>query len=141
MEALNHDLYIQGHEDYIKTTCVYPYYINTTQILDDMVRSMCKYRFTLTTEDAADQVVQGVLYNQTTVMVPKIASVLFYINCPRFFQKIYLDVMFRFSDNVKWRLDSDCSWKDWLKYLTETMVLSIHEWALLNECKCWLWKR
>ncbi|XP_063709167.1 estradiol 17-beta-dehydrogenase 11-like, partial [Culicoides brevitarsis] len=35
MEALNHDLYIQGHEDYIKTTCVFPYYISTTKSLEE----------------------------------------------------------------------------------------------------------
>lgn len=79
MEALNHDLYIQGHEDYIKTTCVFPYYINTTKSLEERVRTICKYRYTVTPQEAAEHVVEGIVYCRETVMVPKIASVLFYM--------------------------------------------------------------
>lgn len=78
-EALDHDLYIQGHEDYIKTSCVFPYYINTTKSLQDQVSSVCKYRYTMTPEEVAHQVVEAIVYNKATVMIPKIFSVLFYM--------------------------------------------------------------
>uniref|UniRef100_A0A336LIN3 Short-chain dehydrogenase/reductase 3 n=1 Tax=Culicoides sonorensis TaxID=179676 RepID=A0A336LIN3_CULSO len=107
MEALNHDLYIQGHESYIKTTCAFPYYISTTKSLEERVRTICKYRYTVTPETTAEHIVEGIVYNYETIMIPPIASVLFYINCPRFFQKIYLDVMFKFNSGEKWHIDND----------------------------------
>lgn len=78
-EALVNDLHIQGHGDYIHSSCIFPYYMNTTKSLEDHLRAVCKYRYTITAEQTAQHVIDAIVYNRETVMIPKIAEILFYM--------------------------------------------------------------
>jgi len=65
-ESLRVELFVQGHSDYLKTTCVCPYYISTGMFAG--VQS--KLIPILEPEFVAERAVAGVLTNQEIVMLP-----------------------------------------------------------------------
>lgn len=65
-EALRVELFVQGHSDYIKTTCLCPYYISTGMFAG--VQS--KLIPILEPEYVAERAVSGILTNREVVMVP-----------------------------------------------------------------------
>lgn len=65
-EALRVELYAQGYSDFVKTTCVCPYFISTGMF--EGVQS--KLIPILKPEDVADQAVAGILRNKELVLIP-----------------------------------------------------------------------
>merc|ERR1712200_262062 len=65
-EALRVEMFVQGHSDYIKTTCICPYYISTGMFAG--VQS--KIIPILEPEYVAEKAVSGILTNREVVMVP-----------------------------------------------------------------------
>jgi all-trans-retinol dehydrogenase (NAD+) len=66
-EALREELVALGHSDYVKTTVVCPYFINTGMF--DGVES--KVLSVLDPQVVADRVVEGILTDSVTVFVPR----------------------------------------------------------------------
>jgi len=79
-EAFRVELFVQGHADYIKTTCVCPYYISTGMFAG--VQS--KLIPILEPEFVAEKAVSGILCNQEIVMLPGWCCILVAIKaiCP-----------------------------------------------------------
>uniref|UniRef100_A0A182SUD0 Uncharacterized protein n=1 Tax=Anopheles maculatus TaxID=74869 RepID=A0A182SUD0_9DIPT len=84
MESLNSELRMDGLQNTVHTTCVYPALIATRQQFMDMldklkyctktVRRFLKRFYVFTPEQVANQVVQGVLINKREVFVPNIMA-------------------------------------------------------------------
>lgn len=65
-ESLRVELFVQGHSEYVKTTCVCPYFITTGMF--DGVQS--KFIPLLDPDDVTDKAVAGILKDQEVVFLP-----------------------------------------------------------------------
>lgn len=71
MACVTEDIYFDGHHDYIKTTCAYPYFINTRKSVMDVVLTN---RFPpMTPEYAASTIVDAMLKDQEHIIVARFA--------------------------------------------------------------------
>uniref|UniRef100_A0A182PUY0 Short-chain dehydrogenase/reductase 3 n=1 Tax=Anopheles epiroticus TaxID=199890 RepID=A0A182PUY0_9DIPT len=76
MESLHSELRMDGMQDTVHTTCVYPALIATRQQFMDMLDKLnfLKRFYVFTPEQVAEQIVRGVLVNKREVFVPNILS-------------------------------------------------------------------
>uniref|UniRef100_A0A8W7PP30 Uncharacterized protein n=1 Tax=Anopheles coluzzii TaxID=1518534 RepID=A0A8W7PP30_ANOCL len=76
MESLNSELRMDGLQNTIQTTCVYPALIATRQQFMDMLDKLnfLKRFYVFTPEQVAEQIVWGVLINKREVFVPNIMA-------------------------------------------------------------------
>uniref|UniRef100_A0A182QNP8 Short-chain dehydrogenase/reductase 3 n=1 Tax=Anopheles farauti TaxID=69004 RepID=A0A182QNP8_9DIPT len=76
MESLNGELHMDGLQNAVQTTCVYPALIATRQQFVDMLDKLnfLKRFYVFTPEQVAEQIVQGVLVNKREVFVPNILA-------------------------------------------------------------------
>uniref|UniRef100_A0A182TVS1 Short-chain dehydrogenase/reductase 3 n=1 Tax=Anopheles melas TaxID=34690 RepID=A0A182TVS1_9DIPT len=81
MESLNSELRMDGLQNTIQTTCVYPALIATRQQFMDMLDKLkylddafLKRFYVFTPEQVAEQIVRGVLINKREVFVPNIMA-------------------------------------------------------------------
>ena len=70
MNALYDELCAYDNDDYIKTTCVFPSFINTRKQLSDMLDKVDEISPRMTPEYAADEIVKGILLNKRDVTIP-----------------------------------------------------------------------
>uniref|UniRef100_A0A182JHW0 Short-chain dehydrogenase/reductase 3 n=1 Tax=Anopheles atroparvus TaxID=41427 RepID=A0A182JHW0_ANOAO len=95
MASLSEQLRIQGHSQYVKTTCVNPYYVATRK---DVVEFLQKPRFPpLTVEQAGREIVAGILREDDVVTVPKLFGVFtrFMLLFPVSVQQVVRDYLIR----------------------------------------------
>ena len=71
MNALYDELCAYENDDYIKTTCVFPSFINTRKQLSDMLDQVDEVAPRMTPEYAADEIVKGILLDKRDVTIPK----------------------------------------------------------------------
>ncbi|XP_053676981.1 17-beta-hydroxysteroid dehydrogenase 13-like [Anopheles nili] len=78
MESLSSELQMDGLQDSVQTTCVYPALIATRQQFMDMLDKLnfLKRFYVFTPQQVAEQVVQGVLTNKREVFVPSFIAFL-----------------------------------------------------------------
>uniref|UniRef100_A0A182N1N6 Short-chain dehydrogenase/reductase 3 n=1 Tax=Anopheles dirus TaxID=7168 RepID=A0A182N1N6_9DIPT len=78
MESLNGELRMDGLQNTVQTTCVYPALIATRQQFMDMLDKLnfLKRFYVFTPEQVAEQVVRGVLVNKREVFVPNILALI-----------------------------------------------------------------
>uniref|UniRef100_A0A4Y0BK46 Short-chain dehydrogenase/reductase 3 n=1 Tax=Anopheles funestus TaxID=62324 RepID=A0A4Y0BK46_ANOFN len=78
MESLNSELRMDGLENAIHTTCVYPALIATRQQFMDMLDKLnfLKRFYVFTPEQVAEQIVSGMVSNKREVFVPNIMALL-----------------------------------------------------------------
>lgn len=69
MSALFDEMVVLGHDEYIKTTTIYPSFVNTRPDLKEYVSKDIPM---LSPEDVANQAVIGILKNQRNIYIPKI---------------------------------------------------------------------
>lgn len=68
--ALNDELCVEDHDEYIHTTCVFPSFINTRKELTDILDQMEGVGPRMSASFVADQVVEAVLKNKRTLVLP-----------------------------------------------------------------------
>uniref|UniRef100_A0A182MET3 Uncharacterized protein n=1 Tax=Anopheles culicifacies TaxID=139723 RepID=A0A182MET3_9DIPT len=78
MESLNSELRMDGLQNAVHTTCVYPALIATRQQFMDMLDKLnfLKRFYVFTPEQVADQIIKGILTNKREVFVPNIMALL-----------------------------------------------------------------
>lgn len=69
MSALFDELVVLGHDDYVKTTTVFPSFVNTKPELAENISSDIPM---LSPERVAEETVNGILRNQRNIFIPKI---------------------------------------------------------------------
>ncbi|XP_050075054.1 17-beta-hydroxysteroid dehydrogenase 13-like isoform X1 [Anopheles maculipalpis] len=76
MESLNSELRMDGLDNTVQTTCVYPALIATRQQFMDMLDKLnfLKRFYVFTPEQVANEVIKGVLINKREVFVPNIMA-------------------------------------------------------------------
>lgn len=67
MSALFDELVVLGHDEYIKTTTIYPSFVNTNPILKEYVPNDIPM---ISAESVAEQAVNGILRNQRNIFIP-----------------------------------------------------------------------
>jgi short-subunit dehydrogenase len=70
MSALYDELCAYDNDKYIKTTCVFPSFINTRKILCDILDQSKEFGPRMTPEYVADAVVKGILTEKRDVTLP-----------------------------------------------------------------------
>lgn len=70
MESLRLDLKAKGHSDYIRTTTVFPSFINTNCAIKEFAEQASKVIVTLGPESVAGTIVNGIVKNRTIVAIP-----------------------------------------------------------------------
>lgn len=73
MDALFDELCLFEHDDFIKTTTVYPTFINTQKALVDMVVQNGNIPF-MEPDIAASVIVKGILTNRRNIYIPSFAK-------------------------------------------------------------------
>ena len=71
MWALHDELCIDDSDKFIKTTTVYPWFINTRKELSDHLDSKNEMAPRMSAEYVADEVVKGMLLNESDITLPK----------------------------------------------------------------------
>lgn len=71
MESLVVDLKREGHDSYIHTTTVYPWFINTREYIQEFTGQVFKYCFIFDTKYVAKQIIDGVRRNEKIVTIPQ----------------------------------------------------------------------
>ena len=71
MWALHDELCIDDSDKFIKTTTVYPWFINTRKELSDHLDSKNEMAPRMSAEYVADEVVKGMLLNKSDITLPK----------------------------------------------------------------------
>jgi hypothetical protein len=79
MTSLYDELCSFKNDDVVKTTTVYPMFINTRKELGDFLDSFEDPVPRLTPEEAANEIVVGILNNQLDVTIPSNASIMTFI--------------------------------------------------------------
>lgn len=70
MNALYDELCAYENDEYIKTTCVFPAFINTRKQLGDLLDQIDEISPRMTPEYAADEIVKGMLLDKRDVTIP-----------------------------------------------------------------------
>jgi all-trans-retinol dehydrogenase (NAD+) len=71
MNALHDELCAYDQDDFIKTTCIFPFFINTRKELGEMLDNTTEFMPRMTPEFAADEIVKGILFGKREVTIPK----------------------------------------------------------------------
>lgn len=79
MNALYDDLCLDGHDEYIKLTTVYPAFYGTQKKLVDLVHTSCAEMPLYDPDDAGELIVKGVLANRRKFIVPAESAILLLI--------------------------------------------------------------
>lgn len=64
MNALYDEICVEDSDEYVKTTCVYPVFINTRQELSDVLDTTIEMGPRLTADYTANVIVEGILKNR-----------------------------------------------------------------------------
>lgn len=76
MNALFDELAINDDDQYVKTTCVFPYFINTRKEFCDILDQTIEVAPRMTPEYVANEVVKGMLLDKRNITVPSGAWIL-----------------------------------------------------------------
>ena len=76
MDALYDELCVDDHDEFIKTTCVFPGFINTRKELSDILDQTQEVAPRMTPKYAAESIVRGILLDKRDVTVPTAAALL-----------------------------------------------------------------
>lgn len=79
MDAISQDLYIQGLDEEIITTTIFPYFMSTNNAIGSHVNLICRHNYLLDPTVVAQEVVEAVVYNKQAVMIPRGFETLFYV--------------------------------------------------------------
>lgn len=79
MDALSQDLYIQGLDQEIFTTSVYPYFMSTNNAIGSHVKLICRHNFLLDPSLVASEVIDAIVYNKQAIMIPRGFEAMFYM--------------------------------------------------------------
>lgn len=80
MEALAIQLHVDGHSAYVKTTTVFPHFVNTRPLIKNMVDKGCNLKVMLPTEQCGRAAVNGLLEERDIITVPRyLVSPLYYM--------------------------------------------------------------
>lgn len=71
METLSMEMYLRGQSDYIKTTCVFPYFVETSSDIKDATHVHLKFKSILKMDESAEQIVDGILRNEEIITLPR----------------------------------------------------------------------
>jgi all-trans-retinol dehydrogenase (NAD+) len=74
MNALYDEICAYDQEEFIKTTCVFPSFINTRKELGDLLDETTEILPRMTPEFVADEIVKAILYGKRDVTLPKYAA-------------------------------------------------------------------
>lgn len=72
MEALSLDLYREKHHRYVKTTTVFPTFIDTNNDVFDFTKSLYKYTTLLDSKSTVKQIIYGIRKNHRIVAIPNV---------------------------------------------------------------------
>lgn len=75
MNALFDELAINDDDQYVKTTCVFPYFINTRKELCDILDQTKEVAPRMTADYVADEIVKGMLMNKRNITLPHGAQI------------------------------------------------------------------
>jgi len=70
IRALNDELGVEDHDDYIHTTCVFPSFINTRKELTKILDQMEGVGPRMSAAFVADEVVKAIKKNKRTLILP-----------------------------------------------------------------------
>lgn len=79
MDALSQDLYIQGLDEEIITTSVYPYFMATNKAIGSHVKLICKHNYLLEPTMVASEVLEAIVYNKQAIMIPRGFETMFFM--------------------------------------------------------------
>jgi all-trans-retinol dehydrogenase (NAD+) len=79
MRALYDDLCLDGHDEYIKLTTVYPAFFTTQKKLQDVLNTACADMPMYDPKDAGELIVKGMLKNRREFIVPFESSLLLFL--------------------------------------------------------------
>jgi all-trans-retinol dehydrogenase (NAD+) len=71
MNSLFDEICAYGHDKFIKTTCVFPSFINTRKELGDILDQSKEVAPRMSPEYVANEVVKGILFDRRDVTLPK----------------------------------------------------------------------
>lgn len=71
MDSLYDELCVMGHDEFIKTTTIYPLFVNTNPELLEYLSSDIPLA---TPDKIAEETVKGILTNQRNIFFPKFAK-------------------------------------------------------------------
>ena len=93
IEALYHELRRDGYHKSIYTTSVHPYFVPTKQVSTDNLNIRIP---PITLENVSEATVQGILKNLRMVVIPKEATLLYYIRFLSFLnQDTFRDIVLK----------------------------------------------
>lgn len=79
MESLVVDLKLKGHDNYIHTTTVYPWFINTREYIQEFTGQVFKYCFVFDTKYVVKEIIDGVRRNKKIITIPGFMYVFGYV--------------------------------------------------------------
>lgn len=79
MEALAMQLYHEGHHDYIKTSTVFPYFIDSNPYIIDVILKGCRQKVVFGLDATGRGLVEGVLREDEIITLPKPIALLYYM--------------------------------------------------------------
>lgn len=79
MEALAMELHHRGHDEYVKTTCIFPYFIETSSDVTQSVQEGCRYKVLFDLQESAKRMVDGILRNEEIITIPRSSYYLVYL--------------------------------------------------------------
>lgn len=71
MEALTLDMVHHSHDEYIKTSTIFPYFMNTNVDVKDSVIHGCEHKVLYSPEVFAKKMVEGILRNEEIIALPR----------------------------------------------------------------------
>uniref|UniRef100_A0A336LIP4 CSON005996 protein n=1 Tax=Culicoides sonorensis TaxID=179676 RepID=A0A336LIP4_CULSO len=88
---LHIDLYRNKLGKHIKTTTVFPYFINTGNVVKEHTQENYRHTVILSTRKVAKRVIEGIKFNERIVTIPSIAYIFGYkIQIPMILYKMYI---------------------------------------------------
>lgn len=79
MDALSQDLFIQGLDQEIITSTIFPYFMKTNNAIGSHVQCICRHSYILDPKMVADEVAEAIVYNKQAVMIPRGFETMFYM--------------------------------------------------------------
>lgn len=78
-EALSLELFRNGHSDYIKTTTICPYFVNTIPFISNVVNKGMHFKLLYSVGDCGNVAIDGILGNKEVVTLPSWWYYFFYL--------------------------------------------------------------
>lgn len=79
MESLAMQLLHRGESDFIKTTCIFPYFIRTSQAPVESVMQGCRHKILYDVSHSARKMVEGILRNEEIITIPRVHYFFLYL--------------------------------------------------------------